>query len=143
MKTTLKQVRKALDRLPEELDQTYEEAIERIHKQHKDRLKKDRLKLAMRLLMRVTHALRPLTVGEIQHALAVMDLEPEENDLDESGEDLPDTGLLITVCEGLVAIDPQSDLIRLIHYTTQDYFDRHREKVFPKAQIDISLTCIR
>lgn len=138
MKTTLKQVRRALDKLPEELDQTYEEAMERIQKQHKDRSK-----LALRLLTWITYALRPLTIDEIQHALAVMDLEPEENDLDETGEDFPDTGLLITVCEGLVAIDTESHLIRLIHYTAQEYFDRRREEIFPKAQINISLACIR
>lgn len=135
-KNTLKKVRKALNDLPEELDEIYDAALERIQNQHKDRSE-----LAIRMLSWITYALRPLTVGEIQHAMAIMDLEPDETCLDE--EDLPSQALLITVCGGILTIDQESNVIRLIHYTTQEYFERHRREIFPDAQLNISRACIQ
>jgi ankyrin repeat protein len=135
-KNTLKKVRKALNDLPEELDEVYNAALERIQNQHKDRSE-----LAMRMLSWITYALRPLKVGEIQHAMAVMDLEPDETCLDE--EDLPSEALLITVCGGILTIDQESNVIRLIHYTTQEYFERYRGEIFPDAQLNISRACIQ
>jgi hypothetical protein len=125
-----------LNDLPEELDEIYNAALERIQNQHKDRSE-----LAMRMLSWITYALRPLKVGEIQHAMAVMDLEPDETCLDE--EDLPSEALLVTVCGGILTIDQESNVIRLIHYTTQEYFERHRGEIFPDAQLNISRACIQ
>jgi ankyrin repeat protein len=135
-KNTLKKVRKALNDLPEELNEIYNAALERIQNQHKDRSE-----LAMRMLSWITYALRPLKVGEIQHAMAVMDLDPDETCLDE--EDLPSEALLVTVCGGILTIDQESNVIRLIHYTTQEYFERHRGEIFPDAQLNISRACIQ
>lgn len=61
--------------------------------------------------------------------------------IDEEG--LPDEAELITVCGGSVIIDQDSGVIRLVHYTTQEYFERHRSKIFPTAQAGISSACIR
>lgn len=66
-KTDIKSLRKALGVLPEELERTYEEALERIQGQPVDESK-----LAMRVLSWIVYAIRPLKVGEIQHAIAVM-----------------------------------------------------------------------
>jgi ankyrin repeat protein len=125
-----------LKNLPVELDKTYEDAMERIQKQPEEESK-----LAMRLLLWITHTLRPLKVGEIQHAMAVMDFEPDQTLLNQ--EDLPDEALLITVCGGIAAIDHESRVLRLVHYTTQEYFEKHRAETFPDAQLNISRSCIR
>lgn len=45
-----------------------------------------------------------------------MDLEPDEKDLDD--EDLLNETLLVTTCGGLVVVDPERDVIRLVRYTT-------------------------
>jgi hypothetical protein len=134
-KTSAKQVRKALNHLPVELDKTYEDAMERIQKQPEDESK-----LAMRLLSWITHAIRPLTIGEIQHAMAVMDLDTDENSIDL--DDLHDEALLITICGGIAVIDHESRVIRLVHYTTQEYFEKQRKGIFPDAQVNISRSCI-
>ncbi len=55
---------------------------------------------------------------ELQYAIAV---EIGESELDE--ENLPDIEDIISVCAGLVTIDEQSGVIRLVHYTTQEYFE--------------------
>jgi hypothetical protein len=95
----------------------------------------------MRVLLWLTYSIRPLRVEEIQHAIAVMNFEPNDTILDEEG--LPDEAELITVCGGIVVIDDNSRAIRLVHYTTEEYFERHRSEIFPTAQVDILCACIR
>ena len=56
---------------------------------------------------------------ELQHALAV---ETGTSELDE--ENLLEIGDLISVCAGLVIADEESNIIRLVHYTTQEYLER-------------------
>lgn len=63
-------MRKALISLPQELDETYDQAMERIRSQDIESIR-----LAERVLAWIVHALRPLSVEELQHALAV---QPEE-----------------------------------------------------------------
>ena len=57
-------------------------------------------------------------------------------------EDLPETEDMASVCAGLVIIDKESDIIRLVHYTTQEYFERTWASWFPNAQTDITKICI-
>jgi hypothetical protein len=93
--------------------------------------------LAERVLFWLCFALKPLTLKALQHALAV---EPEGSELDE--EDLPDEELLTSTCAGLVTVDRESNIIRLVHYTTQEYFKRIRTTQFPYAQTSIARTCL-
>jgi len=131
-KGTLNAVRNALKTLPDELDDTYHEAIQRIECQNEyDR------QLAEQVLAWIPYALRPLTSKELQHALAV---QPGERGLDEG--DLPDEELLTSLCAGLVVIDKESTIIRLVHYTTQEYFERIRMNRFPNAQTNIAMACL-
>jgi Ankyrin repeats (3 copies)/Ankyrin repeats (many copies) len=92
-----------------ELDDTYGEAMNRIWTQDDEDVK-----LAGQVLSWISYALRPLTIIEIQHALAV---EPGDEDFDEDA--LPDQDILVSVFAGLVAIDQESNIIRLVHYTTR------------------------
>jgi hypothetical protein len=48
----------------------------------------------------------------------------------------------VSVCAGLVVIDEGSAIIRLVHYTTQEYFKRIIDKWNPSAQLDITSTCL-
>ena len=128
----LESVRKALSSLPRELDGTYDEAMQRIQSQdHKN------VKRAEQVLSWITYALKPLTLREIQHALAV-----EPDDINFDGDSMPDEDVLVSVCAGLVTIDRESNIIRLVHYTTQKYFERIRMTRFPRAQTSIAMTCL-
>ena len=49
---------------------------------------------------------------------------------------------IISVCAGLVAVDKESSIIRLVHYTTQEYFERVRMEWNPGAQEEIAVTCL-
>jgi hypothetical protein len=131
-KHNLKALKLTLANLPESLDKTYDEVLERIRSQDTEDVD-----LAMRVLSWITHAFRPLTIQELQHALAVTS---DDTELDEDA--LTDVELLISVCAGIVTIDQESNVIRLVHYTTQEYFARVRKERFPDGHFEIASTCI-
>jgi hypothetical protein len=80
----------------------YNEAMGRI-----ERRSKSRQKLATQIFMWLTCAFRPLSVKELQHALAVK-LNMTSLDL----STVYDEGTLISVCNGLVVIDDEQHVIR-------------------------------
>lgn len=131
-KHSLSKVRKALDTIPEHLDGVYNEAMLRIEQQNKDDAE-----LAVRVLAWISCAQRPLRIIELLQALAV-DLDEDTLDL----EAMPDVTTLVDICAGLITIDESSDVIRLVHLTTQDYFLRSRATHFPLAHRDIAGTCL-
>jgi hypothetical protein len=103
-KNNPKAVRDALDVLPTEVGVTYSEAMRRITAQSKD--DKD---LAESILVWVIYAQRPLSLRELQHALATL---PGMTDIDP--ESLVPEILLTSVCAGLVAIDGYQSIVRLV-----------------------------
>jgi hypothetical protein len=134
-KSTPGAIRLALQDLPrgiKGLDTLYEQAMKRI-----DGQEEDFRKLAKQVLSWVTHAKRPLTTAELRYAVAVRRGAAE---LDE--DFLPEIEDLVSVCAGLVTIDEQSDIIRWIHYTTQEYFERTWTLWVPNAQVDIASVCL-
>lgn len=97
----------------------------------------DPRELAKQALAWITCSKRPLTTLELQHALAV---EIGHSSLDE--DNLPEIEDVVSVCAGLVTIDEGSGIIRLVHYTTQEYFQRTWTSWFHNAQEDITKTCV-
>ena len=63
---TKSEMRKTLNSLPKKLDETYDHAMERIRSQDTEHVG-----IANRVLAWLSHAYRPLSVKELQHALAV------------------------------------------------------------------------
>jgi ankyrin repeat protein len=116
----------------EAIDRTYSQTMERI-----DDYPKERRDLAKRILGWVFYARRPLSTEEIRHALAV---KIQSAILDK--DYLPNTNLVRSLCLGLVTIDGESSMIRLVHYTTQEYFRRTQTRWFPDAELEIVKTCI-
>jgi ankyrin repeat protein len=134
-KRSPKAIRASLKRLSkgsEAYDQAYGEAMERIEDQIADSQK-----LAKQVLSWITCAKRPLTTAKLRHALAI---EIGESEFDE--ENLPDIEAMVSVCAGLVTVDKESDIIHLVHYTTQEYFERTWISWFPNAQKDITTTYV-
>ena len=39
-------------------------------------------------------------------------------------DNVPDSGDIVSVCAGLVVVDHESAIVRLMHYITQEYFER-------------------
>jgi hypothetical protein len=92
----------ALDQLPNEIDQIYDEAMERIERQSNTK------ELAKLVLSWVIYASRPLSIEELRHALAVS---PKMTEMD--CRDLVFEWKLISVCAGLVVIDKEQQVVRL------------------------------
>ncbi|KFY17886.1 hypothetical protein V492_00310, partial [Pseudogymnoascus sp. VKM F-4246] len=113
-------------------DHAYEDAMERINGQMGEQ--RD---LAKQVLSWITCAKRPLATIELQHALGV---EVGEAELD--GEYLPQIEEMVSMCAGLVTIDAESNVIRLVHYTTQEYFERTQGKWFPNVETGIATICV-
>src|SRR5579871_1436611 len=102
-KGTRRALREALETLPDTLDDMYRETMERITDQNEfDR------QLALRVLSWVSYASRPLTLKELQHALASED---SRRMFDE--ENIVDDDLLLSSCAGLVAFDRENGDVRL------------------------------
>ena len=127
-----KALRLALENLPPELDETYDDALARISCQDKEDTK-----IAHQTLGWITHATRPLSMKQLQHALSV---EPEQTDLDE--ETLIDEELLISTCLGLITVDHTSKEVRLVHYTAQKYFEHRLLELLPDNHLRIASTCL-
>ncbi|KAL8910022.1 MAG: hypothetical protein Q9171_004682 [Xanthocarpia ochracea] len=133
-KHTRKALRSALQSLPIEVDRTYEETLRRINDQNHDDVS-----LAKQVLVWVFHARNPLTLKELQHAIAAIHLDGE-TDIDD--EDLPDGDILVSVCAGIITVDQESGQVRLVHYTAQDYLERNPVIHPASAQAQMTETCI-
>ena len=74
---------------------------------------------------------------EVQHAVAV---EISDQSLDD--DNIPEEGLLLSVCNGLVTYQKESGFLALVHYTFQQYLERKADSLFPEAHIEIVRTCL-
>lgn len=97
----------------------------------------DQKELAKDVLMWIICTRRPLNTSELRTALAV---EVGENEFDE--DNLPEIEDMVSVCAGLVIVDEESNIIRLVHYTTQEYFERTQDRWFPNAETGITISCV-
>jgi ankyrin repeat protein len=128
----VKEVLQKLGKGMEGLQEIYNQAMERIEG-HTDVIRS----LAKRILTWITHAKRPLSIKEIQHALAV-----REHMTVFDSDYMPDTKYLKSVCAGLVTTDEESGIIRLVHYTTQEFFQQSQEKWFPEGESYLTNACL-
>ncbi|KAJ7747665.1 ankyrin repeat-containing domain protein [Mycena maculata] len=129
-KPTVKGVREALANLPKNLQHTYDNAMKRINEQNPE----DR-EIALSALTWVANAKRPLSVQELREALAI---EPGATRLDV--DNILDIEIILSVCAGLVITDAKVSVVRLVHYTAQDYLNNVQTQRFPNAQTDIART---
>lgn len=131
-KQNRREIYKALQTIPKDLNGIYDDAMQRIYAQDEDSSR-----LAIKVLSWVSCALRPLTVLELQHALA-----RDSFGIGVTDSDIIDEGLFISVCAGLVIIDNESHIVRLVHYTAQEYFEHVRPDHLVNAEEEITITCL-
>ncbi|KFY95418.1 hypothetical protein V498_03373 [Pseudogymnoascus sp. VKM F-4517 (FW-2822)] len=134
-KRTIQQAKNTLQTLrkgAQSLDRAYGEAIVRIEGQ----LPGD-TSLAKKALSWITYAQKPLTAQELCCAIAI---EPGETELNPDA--VPDIDDILSVCAGLVMVDTERKIVRLVHYTTQEYFEETIESWNPTAQYQITVTCL-
>ena len=103
-------VKRTLLHLSTDLTHAFESTIQRI-----SNLPTARRDLAFRTLMWISHARRPLTVTELQHALSL-----RFDDVDVDKDNFPSIRTLLDCCCGLVEVDLESSTIRLVHHSLED-----------------------
>lgn len=134
-KTSPKAIKTALVQPPkgsDALNLAYGEAIERINDQ-----KPGFKDLAKQVLLWNTCAHRPLSVQELQHAIAI---EPGDIALDHDG--ISDIQDMLSAYAGLVVIDQESNIVRLVHYTTQEYLECVQLARFSGTRRNIYASCL-
>ncbi|KAK1655916.1 hypothetical protein BDP81DRAFT_456712 [Colletotrichum phormii] len=99
----------------------YDEAMKRVRSQPSEQTEP-----ALKILSWIIGAKRPLKVTELQHALAV---EEGHSRLDQDN---------ITPIETMIS----SGVMRLVHQTTQEYFEGKRHELFPKIDSQIATACV-
>lgn len=121
IRLTVKRIKEDLQSLPTGLDAydvAYRDAMERIYGQEEESRECARITPSL-----VFCAARPLGVKELQHALAVQE---KDDEID------TDNVLVIedicSVCAGLITLDETTHTVRFVHYTTQEYLDRHQQQ---------------
>ncbi|ATY64386.1 ankyrin repeat-containing domain [Cordyceps militaris] len=116
----------------EVLSQAYDQTLERIHMQRPGfRL------LAEKALLWIVSARRPLKVMELLQALGI---DEDESVFDD--DNIPQLEDVVSACAGLVIVDEESNVVRLVHYTTQEYFEQRQDKWLPDAEWRMARACI-
>ncbi|KAJ7585757.1 hypothetical protein C8J56DRAFT_1087843 [Mycena floridula] len=135
-------LRTALRSLPKGIMDSYDAAMTRIHAQGEAEYD-----LACQIFYWLAYAERPLTIKQLQHAVAVSD-DMSEMDFDA----IVDVDVLTSVCAGLIVIreervylfgDLSDDkIIQLVHYTAQEYFQFKQQLWFPDIHSSIAIACL-
>ncbi|GKZ74668.1 hypothetical protein AnigIFM50267_001157 [Aspergillus niger] len=115
----------------EAYNDAYEDVMQRIEGQDIDSRK-----LAHDALSWINCVMRPLNTLELRHALAV------EAETEFDRDNIPFLDDIISVCAGLVTVDEESDVIRLVHYTAQEFFQRTWTRWFSNAHHGIATACV-
>jgi hypothetical protein len=103
-KSSLRSLREALEKLPNSFGATYDATLARINDQSPEHRN-----LAYHVLSWVSYAFRPLSLIELQYAVAIHE---DMGEMDE--EDLNDGEFLLSVCGGLVNIAERSTQVALV-----------------------------
>ncbi|KAF8998291.1 hypothetical protein BDQ17DRAFT_1428571 [Cyathus striatus] len=124
-------IRKALNKLPRSLDETYEEVLIRIkdHPHHE---------LTFHIFSWLKYAPRMFHVVDLQHLLALNETESEVDQ-----DDLDDEDFIISICAGLVSISygqGGQKTVQFVHYTVQEFFNQNPQHVFSTA--DLTTICL-
>lgn len=127
---TIHQMRKALQRSPQGLQQALEATIQRI-----DAQSSARKTLARRLLGWIMVAERRLKLDEVVTAFAVEEGEELQPD------NIPSTDILLQVCAGLVVLNKHDNTLGLVHAFAYEVL--HLTLPKKETNLDIARTCVR
>ena len=139
-KSNALELKLALRKLPDSVEGYYQEAMQRIDAQPTD----DRRR-GYRVLGLVSRARRPLSLTELQHALAVTsfgDSETyEETDIFYA---IDQAKTILSSTSALVILENDDTEVQLVHRSLEDYvhLDENRKRWFPKADLDIAKACM-
>ena len=91
--------------------------------------------VAHRLLGWLTKIHRPLSPDELRHAFAI-----REGDQEFQTDMLYGMDYLLATCKGLVEVDKESNVVRLVHKSAWEFLESH--EITANAEEDIAGTCL-
>ncbi|KAF3934240.1 Ankyrin-1 [Dactylellina cionopaga] len=123
-----------MEKHPADLTMAYNDALNRIENQvegHRN--------WAYRILSWLLYARMPLRSVELQYALAI-----RAGDRRIEQRNLPNIREVISLCAGLVTLNQESQIVQLVHYTTQQFFKSMKQppEWIYEAQRHIATTCV-
>ncbi|KAJ7581669.1 ankyrin repeat-containing domain protein [Mycena floridula] len=136
-----KGLRTALALLPKKIMNSYDDAMSRIKAQGEAEYE-----LACQIFYWLAYAKQPLSIAELQHAVAVSD-DMTEMDFDA----IVDVDMLTGICAGLIVIQEESysfshhdkvQIVQLVHYTTQEYLQLRQQQWFPNIHYSMAVKCL-
>ncbi|KAL8693886.1 MAG: hypothetical protein Q9224_003669 [Gallowayella concinna] len=130
--TNIRDLREALDKLPEKLNDYYEIAWTRISSQEEP-LKS----IAHHTIGWLYFGRRLLTVEELRHALAV-----RAGDASLSSDSLTIAIDILETCQGLVILETHGNSLRLMHSSVRDFIERQHQQQFENIQCYLTSTCL-
>ena len=130
-KATPRALRRELEVMPETLGGIYDATLKRIEGQDEDDAN-----LAKRIISWIVWSKRALRKAELLQALAVS---PGDRDIDT--REILEEDFLFSVTAGSVLVDYKG-YVRLVHYTTQDYFENSKGRWFPDGPLEIATTTL-
>jgi ankyrin repeat protein len=137
-KSNLRMLKKALRTFPDDINDIYKEAMQRIQVQEPEERKR-----AYKILGMITHTRRPLSLQELQHALATADFQYEEGDTEDDIFDAIDQPKTIFGSTSAL-VHEENNHVRLVHRSLEDYLHiaENSQKWFPTADVEIASACM-
>ncbi|KAH6910976.1 hypothetical protein BKA70DRAFT_1100005, partial [Coprinopsis sp. MPI-PUGE-AT-0042] len=129
---TVQEVRETLEAFPLTIEDIYQQTWDRILEQ-----RPSLVLIAESTLTWVLNASRSMTIEEMERAVAIS---PETFKF-EPDHRAPGT-TLIALCCGLVALEEESRLVRLVHYAAGDTLQTLLRGSFPHPQSHLALVCM-
>ncbi|KAL8686613.1 MAG: hypothetical protein Q9224_005392 [Gallowayella concinna] len=129
---TVGDMEEALDRLPRNLHAAFDETIDRIKRQPESRSRP-----ALQCLMWLSYVQRPLQLSELIDALAIRPGLASVNIKYRSTQKK-----VLDSCHGLVTVDEESQVIRLVHYSVHDFLLGRAEQEFAEGERLIAELCL-
>ncbi|TFK20485.1 hypothetical protein FA15DRAFT_759346 [Coprinopsis marcescibilis] len=126
----IKSLDTALQALPVGVNAMYEATMKRINGGPAP-------ELALRALILLAYARESLKMDDFLHALAI-EMEPFKYD----SELLVDPNTVLSACCGLITFEPETKLVRLVHYTAQDFLVGYLPKMGVDAEVMLACTCV-
>ena len=133
-------LKRALEKLPDSVEGYYQEAMQRIDAQPPE----DRRR-GYKVLGLVSRARRPLSLTELQHALAVTSFRDceiyEETDIIYA---IDQAKTILGSTSALVILENDDTEVQLVHRSLEDYvhLEENRKRWFPTADLDIAKACM-
>ncbi|KAH6909892.1 hypothetical protein BKA70DRAFT_1148462, partial [Coprinopsis sp. MPI-PUGE-AT-0042] len=128
---TIREVRQTLDTFPSSIEGVYQQTWHRILQQ------RSHVSLAKAILVWVLNASRPMKIEELARAVATS---PDTHRF-EPDRLAPGT-TLIALCRGLVTLEEESRLVRLVHYTAKDILQELVRDSFPHPHSHLAAVCM-